>query len=95
MKWQWTYGPTLLPSHVGRQRKGSVALKVGLLPAPYYITHKFFKVVPEGCCRIFFRVKVKTVKLIGGRYACPNHTNDGIHSDHGNLDTCDNPLGPP
>ncbi len=26
-------------------------------------------------------------------YACPNHI--GIHSDHGYLDTCDNPLGPP
>ncbi len=24
-------------------------------------------------------------------YACPNHTDDGIHSDHGYLDTCDNP----
>ncbi len=73
-----------------------------------------FKVVPEGCCRIFFGVKVKTVKLIGGRrflasrsglnglydlkaaiYACPNHTDDGMHSDHGYLDTCNNPLGPP
>ncbi len=30
-------------------------------------------------------------------YACPNHTDDGIQSasDHGYLDTCDNPLGPP
>ncbi len=28
-------------------------------------------------------------------YACPNHTDDGIHSEHGYLDTCDNPLGPP
>ncbi len=27
-------------------------------------------------------------------YACPNHTDDGIHSDHGYLDTWDNPLGP-
>ncbi len=26
-----------------------------------------FKVVPEGCWRNFFKVKVKTVKLIGGR----------------------------
>ena len=26
-------------------------------------------------------------------YACPNHTDGGIHSDHGYLDTCDNPLG--
>ena len=26
-----------------------------------------FKVVPEGCCRNFVGVKVKTVKLIGGR----------------------------
>ncbi len=85
----------------------------------------FFKVVPEGCFRYFFGVKVKTVKLIGERrflaarsalnvrtysklkvsnglddlkdaiYACPNHTDDGIHSDHGYLDTCNNPLGPP
>ncbi len=44
-----------------------------------------FKVVPGGCHRYFFGVKVKTVKLI----------DDGIHSDHGYLDTCDNPLGPP
>ena len=28
-------------------------------------------------------------------YACPNHTDDDIHSDHGYLDTCYNPLGPP
>ncbi len=28
-------------------------------------------------------------------YACPNHTEDGIYSDHGYLDTLDNPLGPP
>ncbi len=53
------------------------------------------KMVPEGYYRYFFGVKVQTVKLIGGRrflaarsglnaiYACPNHTNDGIHSDHG------------
>ncbi len=27
-------------------------------------------------------------------YDCPNHTDDGIHSDHGYLDTYDNPLGP-
>ena len=38
------------------------------------------KVVPEGYHRYFFGVKVKT---------------DGIHSDHGYLDTCNNPLGPP
>ncbi len=64
-----------------------------------------FKVVPGGCHRYFFGVKVKTVKLIGGTNgvdhlkaaicACPNHTDDGIHSDHGYLDTCHNPLGPP
>ncbi len=29
------------------------------------------------------------------RYACQNNTDDGIHSEHGYLDTCDNPLGPP
>ncbi len=28
-------------------------------------------------------------------YACPNNTDDGMHSDHGYLDTCNNPLGPP
>ncbi len=28
-------------------------------------------------------------------YAYPNHTDDGMHSDHGYLDTCNNPLGPP
>ncbi len=27
-------------------------------------------------------------------YACPNHADDGIHSDHGYLDTFDNHLGP-
>ena len=63
----------------------------------------------EGACiyRYFFEVKVKTVKLIGGRgflavrsglNACPNHTDDGIHSDHGYLDTLqdhlNNSLGP-
>ena len=64
-----------------------------------------------------FGVKIKTVKLIGGRRflaarsglnvsnglddlkgaidACPNHTDGGIHSDHGYLDTYNNPLGPP
>ncbi len=62
--------------------------------------------VPGGYHRYFFGVKVKTVKLIGGTsnglddlkaaiYACPNHTDDGIYSDHGYLDTLDNPLGPP
>ncbi len=29
-----------------------------------------------------------------GLYACPNHTDDDIHLDHGYLDTLDNPLGP-
>ncbi len=54
------------------------------------------KVVPEGFFGHFFGVKVKTVRFIGGRrFACPNHTDDGIHSDHGYLDTCNNPLGPP
>ena len=28
-------------------------------------------------------------------YACPSLADDGIHSDHGYLYTCDNPLGPP
>ncbi len=51
------------------------------------------KVVLGGYHRI--TVKVKTVNLIvGRRYACPNHTDDGIHLDHGYLDTFDNPLGP-
>ncbi len=26
---------------------------------------------------------------------CPNHTDDGIYSDHGYLDTLEIPLGPP
>ncbi len=55
--------------------------------------------VPEGCYRYFFGVKVKAVKLIddlkAAIYACQNHTDDGIHSDHGFLDIWDNPLGPP
>ena len=60
------------------------------------------KVVPEGCFRYFFEVEVKTVKVSNGLddlkdaiYACPNHTDDSIHSDHGYLDTCNNPLAPP
>ena len=59
------------------------------------------KVVLKGYHRYIFGVKVKTVKENGlddlktTIYACPNHTDDGIHSDHGFLDTCDNPLGPP
>ena len=63
--------------------------------------HTYAGLLKEGYHRIFFGVKVKTVKLIEGRryraaiYACPNHTDDGIHSDHGYLDTLDNPLGPP
>ncbi len=28
-------------------------------------------------------------------YVCPNHTDDGIHLDHGYLGTLDNLLGPP
>ena len=59
----------------------------------------------------FYRVKVKTVKLIGGKsllaarsgrndlkaalYAYPKHTDDGIHSDHGYLETWEIPGGPP
>ncbi len=56
-----------------------------------------------------FGVKVKTVKLIGGRrflangldglkaalYAFPNHTDGDIHSDHGYLETWETPGGPP
>ncbi len=65
----------------------------------FYLGHKTLtvKVVLEGYYRYFFGVKVKTVNLIGGRrflaarsgliYACPNHTDDGIHSDHGYLDS--------
>ncbi len=66
------------------------------------------KVVLGGYHRNFSGVKVKNVNLIVGRrylavrsglnvriYACPNHTDDGIHLDHGYLDTLDNPLGPP
>ncbi len=59
----------------------------------------------------FIGVKVKTVKLIGGRrflaarsglnvrkaalYACQNHTEDGIHSDHEDLETWEISGGPP
>ncbi len=66
------------------------------------------KVVHGGYHRNVFGVEVKAVNLIGGRrylavrsglnariYACPNHTDDGIHLDHGYLDTLDNPIGPP
>ncbi len=28
-------------------------------------------------------------------YACPNHTDDDIHSDHGYLETLEIPGGPP
>ena len=70
------------------------------------IMHMFshFKVVPEGGYRYFVGVKFTAVKLKGGRRflaamsglnACPNHRDDGIHSDHGFLDIWDNPLGPP
>ena len=65
-------------------------------------------VVLGGFQIIFFRVKVKTVNLIGERrylavrsglnariYTCPNNTDDGIHLDHGYLETLDNPQGPP
>ncbi len=55
-----------------------------------------FKVVPEGYHKYFFGVKVKTVKLIGGtRFLAARSGLNGIHTDHGYLDTCDNPLGPP
>ncbi len=39
------------------------------------------KVVPEGCCRNFFGVKVRTVKLIGGRrsLAARSGLKDGRH----------------
>ncbi len=43
-------------------------------------------------------VKVKTVELVGGRrslYAYPNHTDDGIRSDHGYLETWEICGGPP
>ncbi len=66
------------------------------------------KVVLHRSHGYFFRVKVKTVKLIGGRsllaassdlkaalYACVSHTDDGIHSDHGYLETWEIPGGPP
>ncbi len=58
------------------------------------------KVVPEGCYRNIFVVKVKTVSnglddLKAAIDACPNHADDGIPSDHGYLDISDNRLGPP
>ncbi len=55
-------------------------------------------------CKYFGRKLIKFAYCIGGRrflaaiYACPNDADDGIqgiHSDHGYLDTCGNPLGPP
>ena len=69
------------------------------------------KVVLHRSHGYFFGVKIKTVKLVGGRrflaarsglndlkaalYACPNHTDDGIHSDHGYLETWEIHGGPP
>ncbi len=62
--------------------------------------HAFIKVVLHRSHGYFFGVKVKTVKLVGGRrflvlYACPNHTGDGMHSDHGYLETWEIHGGPP
>ncbi len=65
-----------------------------------------FKVVLEGYYRYFFRVKFKTVKLIGGRRFLAarsglnvrtygNTTATKKERKNGYLDTCDNPLGPP
>ena len=54
------------------------------------IPGNIIKVVPGGYHRYFFGVKLKAAT-----YACPNHTDDGIYSDHGYLDTLDNLLGPP
>ena len=59
-----------------------------------------FKVVLHRSHGYFFGVKVKTVKLLERRrflalYACPNNTNDVIHSDHGYLETWEIPGGPP
>ncbi len=69
---------------------------------------RFFKVVLHRSHRCFLEVKVKTVNLIGGRrflaarsglnvrtYACLIHTDDGIHSDHGYLETLEILGGPP
>ncbi len=41
------------------------------------------------------RTYSKSIKAAIHVYACPNHTDDGVYSDHGYLDTLDNPLGPP
>ena len=70
---------------------------------------KQLKVVLHRSHGYFFGVKIKTVKLIGGRrflaarsgfnvrsYSkCPNDTDDGIHSDHGYLEIWEIRGGPP
>ncbi len=58
---------------------------------------KAVKVVLEGYHSYFLESKLRLLNLHEGDsiYAYPNHTDDGIHSDHGYLDTWDNPLGPP
>ncbi len=43
----------------------------------------------------FSESKLRLFNLKEGEDACPNHTDDGMHSDHGYLDICNNPLGPP
>ena len=35
-----------------------------------------------------------TIPFKAALYACPNHTDDGIHSDHGYLETWEIPGGP-
>ncbi len=49
---------------------------------PLWVTDTYIKVVPDSCYRYLFRVKVKTVKLVGGRrfLAVRNGLNVRTHS---------------
>ncbi len=87
---------TQINAPVGSQEVVEHPLIVLLLTRIVYISMINVKVVPEGYHRYFFGLKVKTYRREKAAiYAFPNHTDDGVHSDHGYLDTCDNPLGPP
>ncbi len=85
-----------------------LAVRSGLKDAIYGFRGKSCKLsyyVSQSNSRTYKTAPQKTIKSIlnartiddlrASIYACPNHTDDGIHSDHGYLETCDNPLGPP
>ncbi len=74
------------------------------LPEPDHLFPSTFKVELGGFSRIIFGVKVETVKLLGGRWflqpwaaymSAQIIQMMAFNSDHGYLDTLDNPLGPP